>query len=262
MVTNELHITLVQFNIAWESSKANLQRIEELLSQSEGNPDLILLPEMFNSGFSLKPKNVATTMDGEIIQWMLDLAQRKNAAVAGSLVIEEQSNYYNRFMIVYPNGKMQWYDKHHLFRMVGENKAYSAGNKKVIVKLHGWKLALFVCYDLRFPVWSRSLNDCDLALYVASWPAARNNVWEILLKARAIENQCYVAGVNRVGKDGLGDYLGNSMVVDFKGNPIGDVLTEEEGLVETTIAMQSLNQFRNSFPVWKDADKFSIHLED
>ena len=258
MKKNELQIALVQFDIAWESSKTNLQRIEDLLSHSNCEPDLILLPEMFNTGFTLNSKNVATTMDGEIIQWMHTLAHNKNAAVAGSLVIKEDSNFYNRLSIVYPNGKIEWYNKRHLFRMGGENKAYSAGDKRVIVKLYGWKLALFVCYDLRFPVWSRSLNDYDLALYVANWPAVRNNIWEILLKARAIENQCYVAGVNRVGKDGLGNYIGNSMIVDFKGSLVSNPLISQEGVVATTVSLPALKQFKTAFPVWKDADKFFL----
>lgn len=258
MIKIDLQLTLVQYNIIWESASANFKKIETLLNHSTAYPDLILLPEMFNSGFTLKPQNVATIMNGEVVQWMQMLSLNKNAVVAGSVVIVENNSFYNRLIVAHPTGKIDWYDKRHLFRMGGENDSYKSGNKRVIIDVNGWRLALFVCYDLRFPVWSRSVNDYDLALYIANWPAARNNVWETLLKARAIENQCYVAGVNRVGIDGLGAYIGNSMIVDFNGGVLNQIGNGNEGIIETSISLKALNDFKTAFPAWMDADQFTI----
>lgn len=259
MIKSNFKLALIQFDISWESSETNLSTIERVLTNSSDDVDLILLPEMFNTGFTMNPQTVATSMNGEVVQWMQYLAKTKKTVVAGSLVIAENSSFWNRFIAVYPSGELRWYDKRHLFRMGRENKTYSAGNKQIIININGWRCALFICYDLRFPVWSRSINDYDLALYVANWPVTRNNVWETLLKARAIENQCYVAGVNRVGKDGLGDYSGNSMIVDFKGEVLQSLNTGKEGSVEAEISLDLLNEFKKTFPVWMDTDSFTIN---
>ena len=258
MVTDELRITAVQLDVSWEAPELNFVKIEKLLENSQNQSDLILLPEMFNTGFTLKPHKVASSMDGEAIQWMRYLASMKNAVIAGSIVVKDSSQYFNRFIAMYPDGKMEWYDKRHLFRMGGEEKSYTSGKIRKIIEIKGWKCAMFVCYDLRFPVWSRSVNQYDVALYVANWPQARIFAWKTLIKARAIENQCYVVGVNRVGKDGLGNYSGNSMVVDYKGQCIAGPAKPNESLIDATLSLNALNEFKKSFPAWMDADKFNI----
>ncbi len=261
MDANSFKISIVQYDIDKKSEDNNFKTIQKLLDQSKHSPNLILLPEMFNTGFSSKPGLIASSMKGKAVKWMQNIAGKMNAVVAGSVVINENSKYFNRLISVFPNGQLEWYNKRHLFRMGGEDEFYTQGEERKIITINDWKFALFVCYDLRFPVWSRNMNDYDVALFAANWPSARNSVWETLLKARAIENQSYVLGINRVGMDELGEYSGNSMVVDFKGNVMDSLGNGVAGLVETTLLKGHLNDFRKAFPAWMDADKFSISIK-
>lgn len=256
-MTDTLNISLVQFDINWESTTSNILKVEQLLNELI-DPDVVVLPEMFATGFSMKPESIAVSMQHEVVGWMKRMADKMNCLMVGSLAVKENGLFYNRMLAVYPGGEIKHYNKRHLFRMAGEQKVYSQGDKRVVIEFKGWRMALFICYDLRFPVWSRNRNDYNLALYVANWPAARTDVWTTLLKARAIENQCYVAGVNRVGLDNLGNYSGDSMIFDFKGRLINTLGDGDEGVITAQLEKSQLNAFRNDFPAWMDADSFEI----
>ena len=255
---NIIKIALIQYDIKWESSQENLDKLSLMIGGLNSKPDLILLPEMFNTGFSMKPQRILTTMTGEVIEWMKKTAIRSNSVIAGSCAIVEDENYYNRFLVVYPSGDVQWYDKRHLFRMSGEEKVYSAGNKQVVVNINGWRCSLFVCYDVRFPVWMRNTGDYDMALCVANFPASRIDAWKTLLKARAMENQCYVAGVNRIGEAPSASYNGNSIIYDFKGDVAASLPESTEGIIEAELSLNKLDDFKKNFPAWMDADSFLI----
>ncbi|MCL2072288.1 MAG: amidohydrolase [Marinilabiliaceae bacterium] len=253
-----MKIVLVQYDIAWESPSFNLIKIENMFLNETEHFDLILLPEMFNTGFSMNPHKIAETMEGDTINWMKNFALQKDAVIAGSVSIKENGLYYNRFLAVYPNGKIEKYDKKHLFRMSDEDLVYTPGNKNSIIDLKGWRCALFVCYDIRFPVWCRNRNNYDLALFNANWPKPRIDVWKTLLKARAIENQCYTAGVNRIGNSNEISYNGHSYIYDYLGNIIGSLKEDEEGLIKAELSLNKLNQFKEKFPAWMDADDFTV----
>ncbi|MDR2926800.1 MAG: amidohydrolase [Cytophagaceae bacterium] len=254
-----LSITMVQYDIQWEASSENMTRIEVLLKKQTHQPDLIVLPEMFNTGFSMESRKVAVNMNSDVVHWMQKTAETYQSVIAGSVAIVDDGRFYNRFLAVYPSGEIVWYDKRHLFRMSGEEKSYSAGNNQRVINIKGWRCALFVCYDLRFPVWLRNCNSYDLLLFAANWPVSRIEAWKTLLKARALENQCYVAGVNRVGQSGDGAvYNGCSVLHDYKGNTVGSLSEYEEGLIEVQLSMSKLNDFREKFPVWMDADEWKI----
>jgi len=256
---NDLTISLVQTSLVWQQPQANCDHISKVLLEHNTNTDLIVLPEMFNSGFTLEAMKVAESMDGETVNWMKELATQHQAAVTGSLVIRENQHNYNRMVIAFPDGSLQWYDKKHLFRMAKEQKRYSAGDKRVIVYWQGWRIALYVCYDLRFPVWCRNQNDTDLMLFIASWPAARSFPWQTLLKARAMENLCYVCGVNRIGTDANEiDYQGDSGVLDMAGNDICQ-LGSRDTIQTVSISAERLHRFREKFPAHLDADSFQVH---
>ncbi|MGQ1946552.1 amidohydrolase [Geofilum sp. OHC36d9] len=257
-----LNITLVQFDIIWESHKENFQAIEDLLQTSQGNTDLIILPEMFNTGFSMQPARIAVTMDSEGVEWMKRLSTQYNAVVAGSMAIAENDKYFNRLLVVYPKGEIHFYDKRHLFTIAGEQNVYSPGQSQLMIEVYGWKIAFFVCYDLRFPVWSRNTSGYDLAVYVANWPLSRIQTWDSLLMARAIENQCYVVGVNRVGVDPKGNsYPGHSMVIDYKGQMLYGPATSENQTIKISLNFNALNLFKQQFPFWQDSDQFKIALK-
>jgi omega-amidase len=251
-------LLLVQYSIFWELPKQNTSHISAMLEQYKPNNALIVLPEMFSTGFTMKPEKMAENMDGETINWMKNTAIHYNSTIAGSIIIREGGQYFNRFVWISPNGSISFYNKRHLFRMGGENNAYSAGNERVILNFDGFRILPQVCYDLRFPVWSRNQNDYDLIVYSANWPETRQHVWNTLLKARAIENQAYVVGVNRIGNDGMDlSYIGNSQVIDFKGNVLADA-GSNESILAVSIHVDELNSFKKSFPVWMDADGFSV----
>jgi predicted amidohydrolase len=256
----KLDIALIQYDIIWEDVQANLEKLEELFVSLPVHVDLIILPEMFATGFSMNPVKVAQTMDGSIVEWMKGVAVKNDVAVLGSVAISEEGKFYNRAIWMFPSGDMQWYDKRHLFRMGGEDKHYEGGRGRKIVEFKNVRLLLQVCYDLRFPVFSRNRNDYDVAIYMANWPESRNKVWEILLKARAIENQSYVIGVNRIGQGGGIKYIGNSACIDSKGNTLIPIKKELEYIQYFKLDLDNLHQFKNSFPTYLDADDFEIQL--
>jgi omega-amidase len=292
---DNLRITLAQVDLAWENPLQNRLQLEVEIRQLTGKSDLVVLPETFTTGFSMSARDFAESMDGPTVNWLLQLSQATGIAICGSMLIKDNDLYYNRFLFVTPGGEILFYNKRHLFSIGGESTAYTAGNERLIVNFSGWRIALYVCYDIRFPVWCRNVNDTDLMIFSANWPASRSEVWKILLKARAIENQVYVAGVNRIGTDGEGIiYLGDSQVI----NPRGEVLRESdltnngllsdetlnsknspkdmsasEGSSEDSeqamwplknkfytheISKNKINDFREKFPVTKDADRFFI----
>ncbi|MGF7139459.1 amidohydrolase [Roseimarinus sediminis] len=254
---NVLKLLMVQFDPLWEDIQANLTELDRLLETVNPSVDVVLLPESFSSGFSMKPEKVAETMEGKAVTWMKQFASRNKMAVCGSLFIAENGQYFNRLLWVDPEGNCIHYDKRHLFSMGDEALHYHPGKRQVLIEYKGWKIFPQICYDLRFPVWSRNTMAYDLLLNVANWPAARDRVWQTLLKARAIENQCYVAGVNRIGADGNNiAHLGQSMVVDFKGEVLQSSL--QPGLIECEIDKKACEAFRKKFDTLKDADRFTL----
>jgi omega-amidase len=256
----DLRITLVQINLKWENCEQNLATIsKELSGLKKSATDLIILPEMFTTGFTMNASAVAETMNGKAVAFMKKLAKEKNAAVCGSLVIEDKKKFYNRLVWVNSHADVSHYNKRHLFRMAHEHLTYSSGTKKLVVELKGWKICPLVCYDLRFPVWSRTKGDVDLLIYVANWPARRAFAWKQLLIARAIENQCYVAGVNRVGKDGNGiAYTGDSVALDPLGSKLSSIGTGKKLVLTVNLNYKMLAEYRKSFPVSLDADDFKL----
>jgi len=259
---NTISVTLIQSDLAWEDKTANLFQFEKKINSIKEPSQIIVLPEMFSTGFSMKPSELAEKMDGETVQWMKRIAAEQKKIITGSVIIEEDQQYFNRLLWVLPNGNVGVYDKRHRFAFAGEDNFYTAGNKRLITSVNGWKINTQICYDLRFPVWARQqLNEepeFDILLYVANWPERRNHAWKSLLIARAIENQCYVIGVNRVGKDGNGiDHSGDSILVD----PLGEVLYTKAHIEEIstqTLSKEKLLEVRTKFPFWKDADDFTI----
>ena len=221
--------------------------------------DVILLPELFSTGFTMNTSRFGEHMEGNTVKWMKTQAELTDSVVGGSIIVSVNGIYFNRFCWVSPGKELTYYDKRHLFRMGGENQHFAAGNKIINVELKGWRIRLNICYDLRFPVWIRNTGDYDLLINIANWPAGRKNVWNKLLMARAIENQCYVAGVNRVGKDGNGiSYSGDSMVIDYRGEPVKILPSYKETTALVEINLQALREFRNKFPVHLDSDRFKI----
>jgi predicted amidohydrolase len=257
---SNLTITSIQTDLQWEDKKANLEMLEEKIAGIKEKTEIVVLPEMFSTGFSMCPEVLAENMEGESLQWMKRIAAEKKIILTGSLIIEEDRKYYNRLIWMQPDGQYGYYDKRHLFAYAEENNHYTAGTKKLIASVKGWKINLLVCYDLRFPVWARQTPETkyDVLMYVANWPERRIIAWKTLLQARAIENQCYVVGVNRVGDDGKNiHYSGESMTVD----PMGEILynkKEEEDIFTLTLDKNHLNSIREKFPFWKDADEFNI----
>lgn len=260
-----LSVTLIQTALFWEDKNRNLAMLEDKIMGIDEKTNLVILPEMFSTGFSMRPTVLAETMDGQTIEWMKKISNAKKIIVTGSIIIEDNGHYFNRLIWMLPNGNYGFYDKRHLFAYAGEDQHYTAGNKRLITSVNGWKINLQICYDLRFPVWARQQSnespEYDLIIYVANWPERRNHAWKTLLTARAIENQSYVIGVNRVGEDGNQiNHSGDSMLID----PLGNILfskQQEEVIHSFVLTKDSLNQTRNKFPFWKDADQFNI-LQD
>ncbi len=254
-----MKISLIQTFLEWENPEANRNNFKKLINSINESTDIIILPEMFATGFTMKPEGVAETMDGETVQWMKDMAVAKECAVTGSLVIQENGNYYNRLFFVLPDGEIKTYDKRHLFSLAGEDKAYTAGTDRLIINYRGWKICPLVCYDLRFPVFSRNTEDIDLMLYVANWPSLRVAAWDTLLKARAIENMCYVAGVNRVGNDNNGHaYPGHSQVFDCLGaNTV--MPSDNEGMFTIKLDKENIQETRKKLGFLNDRDSFTLH---
>jgi len=255
----DLKLGILQLDLIWEDALSNLEKIDSLVAGKLNHTDVLILPEMFTTGFTMTPLTVAESMTGESVGWMKRRAREWNVVLSGSLVIKEKDQNFNRFLWVAPNGDIQYYDKRHLFRMGEENEHYSAGKHKLITRLSEWRFRPLVCYDLRFPVWSRNKSDYDVLLYVANWPASRSHVWKSLLLARALENQAYVVGVNRIGKDGNGVlYSGDSMVIDPRGNVLSNTQPNTESFETVSLSLNKLKDFREKFPVSLDADEFTL----
>ncbi len=255
----DLTITLLQSDLYWENPGANLAMFEEKIWRINGKTDLIILPEMFTTGFTMNAPALAEPMNLSAFKWMKQNAAQTGAAITGSVIIKDKGSYFNRLIWMQPDGKFFYYDKRHLFRMAEEQLVYTPGTEKLLVSWKGWNIRPLICYDLRFPVWSRNRkNEYDLLLYVANWPEARRLPWKTLLQARAIENLCYVAGVNRIGKDGKGiAYSGDSSIINPKGELLWQKETTEE-IVSYTLSKSELDSFRAKFPADMDADDFSI----
>ena len=288
----DLSVTVIQTDLYWENPIANLASLEEKIAQISTQTDLIILPEMFNTGFTMNAKEVAEPMNFTTFKWLRQQAKKANAVVTGSFIVKEGEKYFNRLIWMRPDGSFEKYDKRHLFRMGNEHLTFTGGTERIIVELKGWKICPLICYDLRFPVWSRQggserggkeeggwekenknqtsniemerhpqrTSNYDLLLYVANWPSARSQVWDVLLQARAIENQSYCIGVNRVGNDGMSlNYSGNSAIIDFKGNR-NFYQKNTEVIHSQILNLQELIDFRTKFPAYLDADDFTIEL--
>ncbi len=253
-----MKIAIIQTQLFWENSTDNQKQFEQKINSISENVDLIVLPEMFTSGFTMHPESVAETMNGKTIRLLTSLAKVKNCAITGSLVIKENNNFYNRMIFIFPNGNIDFYDKKHLFTLAGENKVYKAGNKKTIVDFKNFKFCLQICYDLRFPSFCRNKENYDVLIYVANWPKTRINAWDILLKARAIENICYTIGVNRIGTDNNNqEYVGHSQIVDFLGNSIIEP-QQKEGVFIANINKIKMLATRKKLGFLNDMDMFEI----
>ncbi|SEP88285.1 amidohydrolase [Flavobacterium urocaniciphilum] len=249
---------LIQTHLIWENPEANRSLFEDKINSISDTIDLIVLPEMFTSGFTMNPSTVAETMEGKTISWLREMAKSKNCAITGSLVIQENNNFHNRMVFVFPTGEVQHYDKRHLFTLAGEEKVYTAGTEKLIVEYKGWRICPLVCYDLRFPVFSRNTENYDLLIYVASWPQPRINAWDILLKARAVENLSYTIGVNRVGTDQNNlEYNGHSQVVDELGNYVLSPQENDEIFI-VELDKNKMLETRNRLNFLNDKDNFQL----
>jgi len=276
-----LTLTIIQTKLHWEDKGSNLRMLREKIFAITEKTEIVVLPEMFSTGFSMKPETLAESMDGDTVNWMKEIAVERKIILTGSVIIKESipgdegDHFYNRLIWMLPNGQFGYYDKRHRFAYAGENNHYTAGTKRLIASVKGWKVNLQVCYDLRFPVWARqssrlipgqgtaeqALLEYDLLIYVANWPERRNIAWKTLLQARAIENQCYVVGVNRVGNDGNNiSHSGDSMIID----PLGEILyhkKDDEDIFTLTLDRDHLQVIREKFPFWRDADSFTIKTD-
>ncbi|MDR2953650.1 MAG: amidohydrolase [Prevotella sp.] len=256
---DKLRLSLIQYDIAWENKRKNLEYIHQTLEKLSGTSDLVVLPEMCTTGFSMNSYNLAEKNEENTISTLKEWAKKFEISICGSFIAKDKGNYYNRGFFITPD-KEDYYDKRHLFRMGMEPQYFSAGSNRLVVKHKDFNICLLICYDLRFPVWARNIdNEYDLLIYVANWPASRSKVWNALLTARAIENMSYVCGVNRIGTDGYNIvYTGESQVIDAKGDMISNIEIDKEQICTISLSKNELDTFRNKFPVWKDADKFKI----
>ncbi|PCI11299.1 MAG: amidohydrolase [Flavobacteriaceae bacterium] len=256
---NELNIASLQVDIIWENPQANIEKYSAMIDSISDDVDLVILPEMFATGFSMNPASCAETVEGFSISWMQEIAKEKQVAIMGTLAIKENNNFYNRLVFVHPNGETETNNKRHLFSYGGEDKVYTQGEDRIIINYKGWKINPMICYDLRFPVWTRNTNDYDVLIFMANWPKPRINAWDTLLKARAIENMCYTIGVNRVGIDGNNlEYIGHSQTIDMLGNVVSDSVENKEMIFETTLNKKELDKVRNKFRFLEDRDFFEV----
>lgn len=255
-MAEELKIALIQSQLHWENPQANRELFSEKIAEIDSDVDMIVLPEMFTTGFTMNPQHISVEEKFKTIEWMQEWAQKKEAAIVGSIVNPEEGKFYNRLWFVQPSGEFV-YDKKHTFTLAGEDKVYKAGNSRVILEYKGFKICPMICYDLRFPVWARNTEDYDLLIYVANWPKPRINAWDTLLKARAIENMAYCVGVNRVGTDGLGhEYSGHSAVYDVLGQPLA--YSEKEEVLYATLSKVHIDDNRSKLRFLDDRDDFNL----
>ena len=256
---NELNIVAIQAKLTWENPAANLLFFEQKIAQLNSDTDLIVLPEMFSTGFTMQPASIAQTMKGSSVLWMIATARANNLAIVGSIVVQENNQYFNRAIFVHPNGLIDTYDKRHLFSLAGEDILYTSGSKRLIVHFKGWRICPLICYDLRFPVWSRNTNNYDLLLFMANWPIPRIDAWDTLLKARAIENMSYCIGVNRIGEDTNGyQYNGHTTAYDFLGKEIARTTEGKEDLLQCVISKTLQEETRKKLSFLNDKDSFKI----
>lgn len=251
----DLKTTIIQTELVWEDIETNLTGFDDKIDAIKDDTHLIILPEMFTTGFSMNVASLAQDMTGSAVKWLREKSRQKNFDIVGSIIVNDNGKYFNRLIWAKPEGEIFTYDKRHLFRMAGEEKVYSAGYQNITVELSGWKIRPFICYDLRFPVWTRNIeNRYDAAIFIANWPERRSGHWKLLLQARAVENQCYVIGVNRVGTDGNGHhYSGDSSIID----PFGNIIFHKKNAAITytvELSYETLKKSRESFPAWMDAD--------
>ena len=266
---NNLNISIIQAPLFWEDKPKNLTMFTEKIAEAKKQQtDVVVLPEMFTTGFTMHSEEFAENMDGETVSWMQVQAKQHQIALTGSLIIQENGNYYNRLLWVFPNGEIEHYDKRHLFRMAGENNYFSPGKTRLIVEFKGWKICLMICYDLRFPAWSRNIHfgkktnepAFDCLIYVANWPEPRVSHWEKLLEARAIENQCYVVGVNRIGEDANNiTYSGGSAIIHPKGKKLSNTQSHQENIETITLNYEEMKRYREKFSAIQDADSISFN---
>ena len=259
MTQESLQISVLQFDLEWENPAANRAKIDQWLEQTDKNTDVVFLPEMFTTGFTTNISDLAEPMDGETLHWMKTRCNEHQLALCGSMIIRENNHYFNRLVFVEPSGAVHFYNKRHLFTMGGEESHFQQGTGRLVVTYKGWRICPLICYDIRFPVWSRNRNEYDILVYSANWPQARNEVWNTLLKARAIENQAFVVGANRVGVDGNSiSYSGDSQLIDPKGNVVARTENYTENIVFAEFSYAGLVKFRSEFPVLNDADQFTL----
>ncbi|MFV8225530.1 amidohydrolase [Christiangramia aquimixticola] len=259
-MSEKLNVSLIQANLEWENTDANLQMFSAKIEEIKGETDLVILPEMFTTGFSMNAESLAEGTEGKTLEWMKKKAKEGNFAITGSVIIKESGNFYNRLIFVFPDGNYHTYDKRHTFTLAKEDKIYTAGTERLIVDYKGWKICPLVCYDLRFPVWARNTVDYDLLIYVANWPEKRIAAWDALLKARAIENMSYCIGLNRTGKDGNDhNYNGHSAVYDMLGNALSHPEKSEVFVSTFSLYKTELKDVRNKFKFLQDRDDFSLN---
>jgi omega-amidase len=256
---NQLSITIIQSILHWEDPEANLRQFSEKIKSMSADTDLIILPEMFTTGFSMNAEILAEEKAGPTLHWMQNMAKENNSAITGSVIVKDRGHFYNRLYFVYPNGEYQEYDKKHTFTLAGEHKTYTAGKHKIVIDYKGWKICPLICYDLRFPVWARNLDEYDILIYVANWPDKRVAAWDALLKARAIENMCYCVGVNRVGLDGVGhEYTGHSAAYDVLGELISTSKWDQEFIETVKFSKEHLLSNRKHLQFLNDRDGFNL----
>lgn len=255
----KLKITMIQSGILWKDIDGNLKNFGNKINGINETTDIVVLPEMFTTGFVMEPEKYAEKMDGKAVNWMKETAKINNVMLIGSMIIEEDLKFTNRLIVAYPNGETDYYDKRHLFSLAGENRFFTSGNKRLIIDYKSWKINTLICYDLRFPVWSRNQDDYDVLIYVANWPASRSFHWKILLQARAIENQSYIIGVNRIGNDGNNTpHSGDSCAFDPYGKNMCNINPNQEIIETIVLEKEYLNNIRKSFPFHTDKDKFAL----
>jgi predicted amidohydrolase len=260
-MASQLHLALIQTDIVWHDAASNREVYTQKIATIKEGTDLVLLPEMCTTGFSMKPERIAEAMDGKTVTWLRELSKSKQLAIGGSFVIEEEGHYYNRFLLATPEGRLETYDKRHLFTLAGEEKVYTQGDHKKLMELKGWTLCPMICYDLRFPVWARNTEDYDVLIYVANWPKPRIMAWDTLLKARAMENMCYTIGVNRVGgDDNKLKYVGHTAAYDSLGAPLTPLAHDEETIHYVTLDKDHLSTTRGKLGFLADRDAFQMSL--
>lgn len=254
-----LKIALIQADLIWQNAEQNRINFSKKINAISEPVDLIVLPEMFTTGFSMQPQKIAEYMIGDTVEWMQKIASKKNTAIAGSVIISENNKYYNRFLFIHPCGKIEYYNKRHLFTLAGEHTVYTQGEEKMIIEYKGWKICPLVCYDLRFPVWARNVEEYDLLMYVANWPKPRISAWDTLLKARSIENMCYTIGVNRVGKDENNlEYPGHCAIYNCLGEEVVKAIPNKEETIIAILEKNHISETRNKLNFLSDKDTFKI----